>query len=125
MNARSSSSASAPRASLALWLAFLGPPWIWLIAFQIKYSLAAAPVESAKHALVRIAGLAALALIGGLGLLSWREWRLARASPLDRYAGVGARIHFMAVVGIMESVIFFLVTFAQVLAPFFIAPGKI
>jgi hypothetical protein len=124
MNPRSESQASAPRASLALWLGLLGPPAVWLIAFEIKYSLAAAPVNSVKHSALIVAGLAALAIIAGLGLLSWREWRLASASPLDRYAGVVARIRFMALLGMMTSALFLLATAAQVLAPFFIAPGK-
>jgi hypothetical protein len=101
-----------------------GPPVVWLAAFELKYALAAAPATSVRQYAASGAGIAALALIAALGLLSWREFRVAAASPLDQYAAIIHRIRFMALLGIMSGALFFLATAAQVLAPFFIAPGK-
>ena len=124
MNSQPEPRSALPRASQALWLGLIGPPTIWLTAFLIKYALAGAPVDSIRHRIVVVTGLIALGAIAALGLMSYREWRWTEASPLDRFAGVTGRIRFMALLGIMTSGLFLLVMATQVIAPFFIAPGK-
>jgi hypothetical protein len=113
-----------PRTLAAQWLALLGPPVIWLLQFEARYALAANVRGSAANVAMTVIAVAALALIGASALVAFRLWRLAHASPLDRLAGVGERARFVGSLGLASAGLFFLVTAAQLLADFFISPGK-
>lgn len=124
-NDREDERAAQPRVSLALWVGMLGAPVVWLMQFQVRYALASAPPGTARHGVMIAAGVVAMMAIAVLAGLSWRHWRVANASPLDRMAAIGGRNRFMAALGLMNSALFFLVTAAQMLADVFIPPGKL
>lgn len=124
MHPERNDSSQSPRLLTAQWFALLGPPVIWLVQFQARYAFAGTVRGSAKHVAMNVIGFAALVLVAGCALVAFRQWRLARASQLDRWANVGERTRFMGALGLLSAALFFLVTAAQLLAQFFIAPGK-
>jgi hypothetical protein len=123
MKARSIGREREPRAVFAQWAALLGPPMVWLTQFEARYALAGM-TGSATRFLGVLIGIASLLVVGLCGLVAYREWRLANASPLDQTAGVGERTRFMGALAILSSGLFFLAVGAQMLAEFFISPGK-
>jgi hypothetical protein len=121
--ASSVAEAQQPRQSFALWLGVVGPPLIWLAQFEIKYALAGAVPGGGRHFALMSVAIASLALLVASGLMSRRHTRLAETSSLDREAGIGARTHFMGVLGMMSAALFFLATAAQAIADWFFQPG--
>jgi hypothetical protein len=113
----------APRGIGICWLVVLAPPALWLVQFQISYSLASAPVGSLRQKLALGSGIVTIAIDVILILAAIRVWRVADAHPLDALARIGPRIRFMAVLGMMMGSLFILVTLAQLLANKFITPG--
>jgi hypothetical protein len=111
-----------PRREFWLWVSTLAPPVIWLVQFQIKYSLAARTTTGARTAVI-LASVVSLLAVAGCGLMASRFHRLADASPLDAFARKGPRIRFMATLGVMSSGLFLLLMVAQLLADWFIKPG--
>jgi hypothetical protein len=116
--------AAQPRAVAAQWVAVVGPPIVWLTQFEARYALAGRVGAAARVAMFVTAGLSLVA-IAICALTAWRQSRLAEASPLDQTAGVGGRTRFMGALGLSASGLFFLVIVAQLLADFFIPPGKL
>jgi hypothetical protein len=114
--------AAQPRSEFVLWIGFLGPPLIWLVQFQIKYSLAARTTLASRSVVIGIS-IVALIAVAGCGLMASRYHRVAAASPLDQFAGKGQRNRFMATLGMLVSGLFFLLVTAQLLADLFIKPG--
>jgi hypothetical protein len=111
-----------PRLERGLWIGMLGPALLWLVQFQIKYSLAARTTLPSR-AVVAGTSFVALVAVTVCGLISLRYYLLAAASPLDRFAGKVHRTRFMATLGMMFSGLFFLLIVAQLLADLFIKPG--
>jgi hypothetical protein len=111
-----------PRSGVRLWAVMLGPPLLWLTQFEIIYALAPKLSGSARVATVVVA-LIALFAIAGCGLASMQYYRLADASPMDVFAHKSPRVRFMAALGSMLSVLFFLLTAVQLTATLFIPPG--
>jgi ABC-type uncharacterized transport system YnjBCD permease subunit len=97
---------------------------LWLTQFELRYALAGAAPGSVQHYWLTGSAIAALVLLGWLFALAWRAWRDAAGSPLDEFAGVVPRNRFMGALGMLLSALFFLVTAAQFLADWFIAPGR-
>jgi hypothetical protein len=113
-----------PRSNAAQWLGIVGPPTIWLVTFEAKYALAGNVSGSRGHLALVVIGFVGLLLIAACAVVSWREWRIADVSPMDRFAGVVQRARFLGAVGMLLSAVFGLVLVAQMLAELFIAPGK-
>ena len=109
-----------PRMLTAHWIALLGPPLTWLLQFQARYALAGAAAPTA----ITLIAIAALILVAICALVGFRQWRHAGASPLDRWAGASERGRFMGALGLSSAGLFFLVIAAQLLAEFFVSPGK-
>jgi hypothetical protein len=124
MNATDHDRAALPRMLFAQWWAVLGPPLVWLTQFEARYALAGNAPGSRGHVAMVVIAIVSLILIGTAVVSSWRQWRWGDASPLDRAAGVGERAEFMGALGLLSSGLFFLAIVAQVLAEFFISPGK-
>jgi hypothetical protein len=114
--------AAQPRQGLALWVGFLGPSVIWLIQFQVKYSIAARTTFTSRT-VVMVASLVALLAVTACGVVASRQHRLANASPLDEFARTGPRIRFMATLGMLTSGLFFLLILAQLAADLWIEAG--
>lgn len=124
MSSTSAERRQQPRATVAQWIGVVGPGLVWLAQFEVRYALAANEPGSGAHAAMVLIGLAGLILLAGCGVLAWRQWRFAEASPLDDFSGIGSRTRFMGVLGLAMTALFALVTVAQMLAELFIAPGK-
>lgn len=113
-----------PRLVLAQWVGVVGPPLIWLMQFEAKYALAGNVSGSRGHMAMVIVGLVGLVLTGSCGLIAYRSWHFADTSPLDRFVQTGERTRFMGALGLLNTALFVLVTITQILAEFFIEPGK-
>jgi hypothetical protein len=116
--------AQQPRLLTAQWLALVGPPLVWLLQFEARYALAGNERGTRGHFAMTAIGIVSLLVIALLGWVARRQWRHAAASPLDRMAGVGDRARFLGMLGLLSSALFFLAVAAQVLAEFFLEPGK-
>jgi hypothetical protein len=124
MNVSTHGRSQQPRMVFAQWWGLLGPPSMWLAQFQARYALAGDETGTTAQWVMVVIAIAALAIVGSCALTARRQWRLAEASPLDRAAGVGDRARFMGALGLLSSGLFALAIAAQVLAQFFISPGK-
>jgi hypothetical protein len=112
-----------PRSELALWLALLGPPLVWLVQFEVRYALADNLRPTKPDAVLLSVAAVALLLVVVCAVTSVREWRVADRSPLERMAGTPRRTRFMATLGMMTSALFGLLIIAQALADFFFVAG--
>lgn len=114
-----------PRSLAALWTGIFAPPSIWLVQFQVKYTLSGTG-HATKHTPALIAtSVIAAAVVVFIGYVAARQRQLAYSSPLDEAAGATARHRFMATLGLMSSVMFLLLIVAQALADFFFQPGVV
>jgi hypothetical protein len=106
-----------------LWLGVLLAPIVWLIQFQLRYSL----VEPLCHRGIRfplyiISAVFFILIIMG-GLLSWRNWVLAgKRLPSDKQSDPRERNLFLALLGILTSALFALLLIAQTIASIMIDP---
>lgn len=113
-----------PRSLFALWTQLIGPPVIWLTQFELRYALAGSHLAINHSLLLLTIAIVAAALIVLIAVFAREARRIAAASPLDVAAGVTARNHFMAQVGLMMCALFFVVTVAQAIADFYFQPGE-
>lgn len=107
---------------LPLWFGLLGPPVIWAVRFGVSYALV--PASCSRESVWILQGVTLLALAGTVwaGLVAWRAWRTAEEGDRIDMGVVRLRTRFMGRVGVMESVLFFVVIVAEGLAIFFIHP---
>ena len=104
---------------LALWTGVLTGPVVWLINLQIQFVLA--PWICALHwkpAALAITLAAALVIVAG-GLLSWKQWRQLAQETGDAHPET--RPPIMALAGVVLSLGFLLVVFAQAIPQFMLA----
>jgi hypothetical protein len=98
---------------LTLWAGILLPPFAWFLHQQLSYISVLWACETGRQFILYIATLAMLLLALGGGLIARQTWqRLGRDEP-DEAEGVLARSRFMAVAGVLSSVMFSLVILAQ------------
>ena len=120
MTTESTLNAIKPGRSVALWAGVIGAPAAWAIQLEIGYALAPWTCKSQNYFVLHIvtAIFVLLALIGAA--LSYRDWKLAgRGSPEETDGGPTARTRFQGALGMVVSVLFGIVIFAQGLASFF------
>src|SRR4051812_13189382 len=112
------------RFDLGLWTAVLGPPILWFGQFQLNYYLVLYACSTGRHFVFHLAFGASLLLTVGCGLIGWKLMRPATDEHPnnDPNESVPARPHFMAVLGMMGSGIFVIVTIAQWIGAFMINP---
>lgn len=103
---------------LALWTGILGPPILWAIRLSGSYLLV--PVVCRTGSIAALHALTAATLGGTLliGILTYGAWRRSRASG----GAPGARIRFMALIGVLSAGFFFAVIVAEGLANFLVHP---
>lgn len=109
---------------LGLWTGLLGPPIVWLLHFQIIYSLVGYVCEAHSHASIHIVSVLTIVITIGCGLISWKLLRPAPPSNslTEPDETIPARPRFMAQMGLMSSALFTLVMIAQWIASFMIDP---
>src|SRR4051794_39162401 len=106
-----------PRGEASLWTAVLGAPALWALQMQTNYVLAPWTCTHGKSAMYAVA-IITLGLIAGGGVVSFIEWRKESDAAFtdDRLIDRG---RFLALMGMMNSVLFFLLVSAQTLATVF------
>jgi hypothetical protein len=104
-----------------LWAGLIGPPVIWLLQFQLRYSLVPWCCASGKLAPLWILSGAAVVATVAFGLISSWCWTLRRHTSPD--AGERERRQrFMALLGLMTGVLFLLLNVAQAIPTLFLNP---
>jgi hypothetical protein len=95
------------------WIGLLGPPIVWIVNLEIIYANVLTACASKSKITLIFSCLVSLALIAGCTLLSRREFSVEPKHEARR---------FMAGVGLMDAVIFTLITIAQTAAILIIDP---
>lgn len=104
----------------SLWLGVLGAPIVWGIQLQANYSLVPWVCKHDAYWLLHVITLVCLLMVAAGGFVSWRDWKAAgEGSPEETDGGPLARTRFQGALGIVTSVLFGIVIFAQGLASFF------
>ena len=109
-------------APAALWAGVLAGPLAALTQLQVNYALVLWACGAGREWALHVVSLLTLLVTVAAGLLSWRNWRRAGASWEDGGAGIVPRSRFMAVVGLLISVLTALVVVAQWIAIFVYDP---
>jgi hypothetical protein len=104
--------ASAGRQFL-LWVGLLLPPLVWAAQMEINYWLLRGACARGSNVAFLVIMLIAVFLVSLAALCGWVSWRRFSQDWL-RDAGVRiSRSHFMAMLGLFSSGMFFLVIVAQ------------
>jgi hypothetical protein len=110
------------RSARTIWLMVVLPAFITAAAMQINYVLVRQACSAQRNLALYVVTIVALALLGGVGLVSFLNWRHAGAQWPGETADVATRTRFVSIVGALGSAIFFLVTFAQGIATVYFDP---
>ena len=133
-------------APAALWFGIFGGPAAWTIQTLVDLPLAshacfprleplARPVLHGMQGIVLVVSLLAVAVSIAAGLVAWRSWSRTRAEQQEG-AGKGSdhdhpsalletgegRTRFMALCGVLTSIVFVVVTAAQLATVMLVAP---
>jgi hypothetical protein len=106
---------------LRLWFGFLGAPVIWATRFGASYALVPAACGGSGLAWMQAVTWMALAGTAWAGLFAWRAWRGGLVGGGETRAA-RLRSRFMGAVGLLGSVLFFLVIAAEALALVLVPP---
>ncbi len=101
----------------------LAPPLVWLVAFQVVYSIAAFGCDTAVSKLPMHATMvAALMAIAVAAAVSWRHVRANRSTPSGDDDGSRPRAYFLSLGGLVLAVQFSLAVLGQELAVMLLGP---
>jgi hypothetical protein len=109
-------------APAALWAGVLAGPLATLTQLQVNYALVLWACGAGREWALHLVSLLALLVTAAGGLLSWRNLRRAGGGWEEEGAGVLPRSRFMAVVGVLISVLISLVVIAQWIPIFVYGP---
>jgi hypothetical protein len=114
---------TSPRENVALWIGVLGSAVIWAIQLQTSYAMVPWACSSGHRWILPLVSLGFLVAAAVPGIISWTMWRKASTPQTTERETAGAgRRRFMAMLGMMDSAVFFLLILAQGLPVFFIHP---
>lgn len=106
--------------SVALWAGVLGSPVVWAVQFQAGYMLVPWTCRTHDYFVLHLVTLVALLLVAVGAYLSWRDWkRVGGGSPESTDGGPIPRIRFLGALGVVVSVMFWLLILAQGISSFF------
>ncbi|HEX8076842.1 MAG TPA: hypothetical protein VF511_03425 [Chthoniobacterales bacterium] len=112
-----------PRENLALWTGVLGSAVIWAIQLQTSYAMVPWACSSGHRWMLPVVSVFFLICAAVPGIIAWRIWtRTSASQTTERETAGGGRRRFMAMLGMMDSAVFFLLILAQGLPVFFIHP---
>lgn len=111
--------------SRTIWLLVVAPAFICAAAMQINYVLVRQACSAQRNTMLYLVTIVALALMVGVALLAYATWRQAGPEWPGEGADVATTTRFIAVIGMLGSVIFFLVTFAQGIAMVYYDPCQL
>lgn len=111
------------RENLQLWIGVLGSAVVWAIQLQTSYAMVPWACSSGHRWMLPAVSVGFLLVAAVPGVIAWSLWRkTAGPRRLERESRFEGRRRFMAMLGIMDSAVFFLLILAQGLPVFFIHP---
>ena len=116
--------ADVPREGLtpSLWFGLLLPPVLWSMHLLLAYSLVTyVQRHPDRHWVLHVSAIPFLVgvLIGGF--ISWRDYtRAGREWPASATPFPVARLRFLAAIGMLSALLFFVAIISQTLGPFFL-----
>lgn len=105
-----------------IWLLLVAPAAICAAAMQINYVLVRQACSAQRNVMLYVVTIVALALTLGVALLAYATWRHAGAEWPGETADAATTTRFIAVMALIGSIAFFLVTFAQGIATVYLDP---
>ena len=111
-----------PKQNFALWIGILGSAIVWAIQLQTSYAMVPWACSSGHRWMLPVVSAAFLIAAAVPGIMAWRLWRVSSQARTERETRYAGRLRFMAMLGMMDSAIFFLLILAQGLPVFFIHP---
>jgi membrane-associated HD superfamily phosphohydrolase len=113
---------SSPR---TIWLLIVTPAFITAAAHETNYVLVRQACSAQRNVALYAVMIVALVLIALMGLVSYMTWRHVGAEWPAETADAATTTRFIAVLGILGSGFFFLVTFAQAIATVYYDPCQL
>jgi hypothetical protein len=110
------------RGERTIWLLVVLPAFITAAAMQINFVLVRQACSAQRNLALYVVTIASLALLAGVALISFLNWRQAGAQWPGETADVATRTRFISILGSLGSAIFFLVTLAQGIATVYFDP---
>src|ERR1051326_7502076 len=107
------------------WMLMIVPAVITAAAHQGNFVIVRPEWAAQHHLMLYVVSVVALVLLALCGLISYLTWRDAGGEWPSDAADVATRTRFIAVVGMLGTVIFFLVTFAQAIATVYYDPCQL
>src|ERR1051325_345753 len=111
-----------PSNALALWAGILAGPVAWLLQMQGGYTLVPWACANGHVFVLHLVTLVGLLIAAAGALIAWRDWRRFGKQWPKGKGGPHMRRRFMAVLGLLTSVMFFLVILAQGIPSFILKP---
>ena len=108
--------------ALALWTGILAGPVAWLLQFEIRYALVPWACATGHLFALHLVTLGGLALAAAGGFIAWREWQRCGKEWPQAKGGPPMRSRFMAVLGLLTSILFLLAILAQAIPSFILNP---
>ena len=108
------------RRNVALWFGVLAPMLAWALLLEVNYALVAIACDGISRALLLGACLVALLLALAGGLVAHGMYVRLREAPDERVSEVAGRERFMALGGMLSSVLFALVIVATAIPVVFL-----
>lgn len=100
----------------------LAAPIAWLLELQLHYMLVPWACLTGEHFVLHLITIGALLIAALGGALAWQGWRQSGRVWPDGSGGVAPRSRFMAVMGLLLSLLFFFVILAQGIPIFVLNP---
>lgn len=91
---------------LALWIAWLAGPLAWAIHLSVSYMIVSWVCATGHHVVLHVLTAGTFLMTTGGFLLAWRLWRAGDFRWPDEGGTRLARMQFMAVSGVVLSVLF-------------------
>ena len=113
---------SRTRGVLWLWAGLLTAPLSFLLHLQVNYMLVTQLCQSEHKIVLHLVTLAFLLVAAGGGFIAWRNWESAGRKWPAEAGSVTERSRFMAVVGLLISLIIVLALIAQLIPQFIYDP---
>lgn len=111
--------------SRTIWLLIVAPPLITAAAHETNYVLVRQACSAQRNVALYAVIIVALVLIALMALVAYLTWRHAGAEWPGETADAVTTTRFIAMIGMLGSVLFFLVTFAQGIATVYYDPCQL
>ena len=107
------------------WMLMILPAVITAAQHEALFVLVRQACAAQRHVMLYGVSIAALLLIALVALIAYLTWREEGAQWPSDAADVATRTRFIAMVGLLGSVIFFLVALAQAIATVYYDPCQL